>query len=155
MCHLSNNGPAAAPGRHQLWHQPQITGEPPVRVGALFVLLCWVRHVSSNSSVKWRGVLCGLMDRVHTVGFGFGFGIGFRFESYTYLLWGRSGIGIGFDLLHRLVVFWCCHLSFDLLLIACCLSPRLTSKVYLSLVRGFVVVIAIVVVVVAVAAFVV
>lgn len=94
------------------------------------------------------------MDRVHTVGFGFGFGFGFRFESYTYLLWGRSGIGIGFDLLHRLVVFWCCHLSFDLLLIACCLSPRLTSKVYLSLVRGFVVVIAIVVVV-AVAAFVV
>lgn len=70
----------------------------------------------------------------------------------------RSGIGIGFDLLHRLVVFWCCHLSFDLLLIACCLSPRLTSKVYLSLVRGFVVVIAIVVrvvVVLAVAAFVV
>lgn len=67
-----------------------------------------------------------------------------------------SGIGIGFDLLHRLVVFWCCHLSFDLLLIACCLSPRLTSKVYLSLVRGFVVVIAIVVVaIVAVAAFVV
>lgn len=96
------------------------------------------------------------MDRVHTVGFGFGFGFGFRFRFELHILvMGGSGIGIGFDLLHRLVVFWCCHLSFDLLLIACCLSPRLTSKVYLSLVRGFVVVIAIVVVVVAVAAFVV
>lgn len=56
-------------------------------------------------------------------------------------------------------MFWCCHLSFDLLLIACCLSPRLTSKVYLSLVRGFVVVVidvvVAVIVVVAVAAFVV
>lgn len=96
------------------------------------------------------------MDRVHTVGFGFGFGFGFRFELHMLAMGGSgrgSGIGIGFDLLHRLVVFWCCHLSFDLLLIACCLSPRLTSKVYLSLVRGCVVVIAIVVV--AVAAFVV
>lgn len=49
------------------------------------------------------------------------------------LVWGSASDWIGsdrtgIDLLHRLVVFWCCHLSFDLLLIACCLSPLSPSS---------------------------
>lgn len=155
MCHLSNNGPAAAPWQTPAlapapdnWRTPGPSGGP--ICAALLGQTCEFKLIRQVAWGAMRPNGSRTYSRVR-----FRFRVRVQVRELHILAMGGSGIGIGisFDLLHRLVVFWCCHLSFDLLLIACCLSPRLTSKVYLSLVRGFVVVIAIVVV--AVAAFVV